>query len=125
MVLTLAILLSNAATSTATLSLVRRVHQDTVIGVCLDMLLQILRALEGLATEVALVRLEWDVDADVGGNVVALHGGRSACAPLAGQVEVVGALATDMAFANVVLLAPRVSRVVSSSRGQCICRQLT
>ena len=117
MVLTLAILLSNAATSTATLSLVRRVHQDTVIGVCLDMLLQILRALEGLATEVALVRLEWDVDADVGGNVVALDGGRSACAPLAGQVEVVGALATDMAFANVVLLQPCVSRVVSSSRG--------
>jgi hypothetical protein len=67
------------------------------------MLLQILRALERLAAEVTLVWFEWDVDSDVGGDVVALDGGGAACAPLAGQVEVVGALATDVSLADVVL----------------------
>lgn len=67
------------------------------------MFLKILRALEGLAAKVTLMRLERDVDADVGGDVIALHGCGAACSPLAGQVEVVGALAADMAFANVVL----------------------
>jgi hypothetical protein len=67
------------------------------------MLLQILWALERLAAEVALVRLEGDVNADGRGDVVALDGGRSARAPLACQVEVVGALTPDMAFADVVL----------------------
>lgn len=70
---------------------------------CLDMLLQILRALERLSAEVALVRLEWDVNTHVRGDVVALHSGGSARAPLAGEVEVVGGLATDMAFADVFL----------------------
>ena len=50
---------------------------------CLDMFLEILRTFEGLAAELALMRLERDVDSDVGGNVVALDGGRSALAPLA------------------------------------------
>lgn len=81
----------------------RRVHQHAVVGVRLDMLLQILRALERLATEVALVRLKRDVDADVGGDVIALDGRCAACSPLAGQVEIVSALAPDMAFAHVVL----------------------
>jgi hypothetical protein len=69
------------------------------------MLLEILRTFKGLATEVTFVRLEWDVDADVGGDVVPLHGGGPAGAPLAGEVEVVGALATDMAFAHVILVS--------------------
>lgn len=70
---------------------------------CLDMLLQILRALERLSAEVTLVRLKGDVNAHVRGDVVALHGGGSTRAPLAGEVEVVGGLATDMAFADVFL----------------------
>lgn len=70
---------------------------------CLYVLLQILGPLEGLSAEVALVRLEWHMNANVGGNVVALDGGGAAGSPLASQVEVVGALATDMAFADVVL----------------------
>jgi hypothetical protein len=74
------------------------------------MLLQVLWTLECLSAEVAFVRLEWDVDADVGGDVVAFHGGRAAGTPLAGEVEVVCALAADMAFADVVL-ALRVSCV--------------
>lgn len=81
----------------------RRVHQHAVVGVCLDMLLEILRALEGLAAEVALVWLEWHMDADVRCDVVALDGGGPAGTPLAGQVQVVGAFAPDMALADVVL----------------------
>jgi hypothetical protein len=69
----------------------------------LDVLLQILRSLEGLATEVALVRLERDMDANMRRDVITLDSGRAACAPLAGQIEIVGAFATDMSFANVVL----------------------
>jgi len=67
------------------------------------MFLQILRALERLTAEVAFVRLEWDVDADVGGDVVAFDGGGSAGSPLAGEIEVVGALTPNMALADVVL----------------------
>ena len=47
--------------------------------------------------------LERDVDANVGGDVVSLHGRSATRAPLTRQVEVVGALAADMAFADVVL----------------------
>lgn len=67
------------------------------------MLLEILWALECFATEVALVRLQGHMDANVGGDVVTLDGGGATCAPLTSQVEVVGALATDMAFAYVIL----------------------
>lgn len=81
----------------------RGVHQDTVVSVSLHMLLQILRAFEGLAAEVALVRLQGHMDADVRGDVITLDGGGAASTPLTGEVEVVGALATDMALADVVL----------------------
>lgn len=67
------------------------------------MLLEILWALECFATEVALVRLQGHMDANVRGDVVTLDGGGATCAPLTSQVEVVGALATDMAFAYVIL----------------------
>jgi len=40
----------------------------------------------------------------VGGDVVAFDGGGAASSPLTGQVEVVCALATDVAFADVVLV---------------------
>ena len=69
---------------------VRRAHDDTVISMSLDMFLQILRTLERLATELALVRLQRDMDSDMGGNVITLDGGGTALAPGAGQVEVVG-----------------------------------
>lgn len=70
----------------------------------LDVLLQILRAFESLATEVALVRLQWDVNTNVRRDVVTLHSSGTAVTPLASQVQVVGALATNMAFTNVVLI---------------------
>jgi hypothetical protein len=69
----------------------------------LNMLLQILRPLEGFATEVAFVWLERDMNADMRCNVITLDGRRAACAPLTGQIEIVGAFATDMSLANVVL----------------------
>lgn len=72
----------------------------------LDMLLQILGALEGLATEITLVRLERHMHSYVGGDMIALDSGCVACSPLASQVQVVGTLATDMAFAHVFLYRP-------------------
>ena len=70
---------------------------------CFHVFLEVLRPLEGLSAEVAFVWLEWNVDADVRGDVVAFYGGRAAGTPLAGEVEVVCALAPDMAFAYMVL----------------------
>jgi len=86
-----------------------RPKQDRVIGVSLDMLLEILRALESLAAEVALVRLEWNVDTNVRGDVITLHSSGTAVSPLASEVEIVRALATDMPFADVVLIERSVS----------------
>lgn len=67
------------------------------------MLLQVLWALEALATVSTLVWLQWDVNTDVGGNVVALDGGGTAVNPSTGQVQIVGRLASDMALADVLI----------------------
>ena len=67
------------------------------------MLLQILRTLESLSTEVTFVRLEWDVDSDVRSDMVTLHGSGAALIPTTGEVEVVCAFATDVLLANVFL----------------------
>ena len=74
-----------------------------VIRVGLDMLLQILRALESLTTEVTFVRLKWHMDADVRGYMITLDCCGVASAPLAGQVEVVGAFTSNVALANMFL----------------------
>lgn len=83
--------------------------QDRVVGVRLDVLLEILRALERLAAELALVGLERNVDADVRSDVITLDSGCSARVPLAGEAQVVGALATNVALANVFVKQVRVS----------------
>ena len=104
--LTFAILLhaSIAAGITAlVVARLRRVHEYAVVGMSLDVLLQVLRSLESLAAEVAFVRLERDMYANVRCYVVTLHCGCPTCAPLACEVEIVGALATDMAFAYMIL----------------------
>ena len=72
---------------------------------CLDMLLEVLRPLEGLAAEVAFVRLQWDVYANVRRDVVALDSGRAACAPLTCKVEIVSALPANMTLAHMVIEA--------------------
>jgi hypothetical protein len=74
-----------------------------VIGMGLDMFLQILGALERLATKVTLVRLEGHVYPNVRGDVVPLDGRSITGTPLAGEVEVVSALAANVAFADVLL----------------------
>lgn len=54
------------------------------------MFFQILRSLERLSTELALMRFERDVDSDMGCDMVALDGGCSTLTPSAGQVKIVG-----------------------------------
>lgn len=68
-----------------------------------DMLLEILRSLEGFAAEVTFVRLQRYVYPDVGGYVIALDGVCATATPSTLQIEVVCAFATDMAFADMLL----------------------
>lgn len=74
-----------------------------VVGMGLDMLLQILRSLESLTTEVTLVRLERHVNTDVGRDMITLDCGRVASTPLTGQVEIVGAFTSNMSLTNMLL----------------------
>ena len=67
------------------------------------MLLQILGTLEGLSTEVTLVRLKWDVNSNMGSNVVTLDGSGTALVPTACEIEVVCALAANVLLANMFL----------------------
>lgn len=62
----------------------------------LHVLLEILRALERFATEVTFVRLQGDVDTNVGGDVIPLDSGGSARLPSTREVQVVGALSSDV-----------------------------
>jgi len=79
--------------------------EHRVVGMGLDVLLQVLGPLERLAAKVALMRLERHVDADVGRDVVALDRRGTALVPLARQVEIVSALAADVLLADVLLVA--------------------
>ena len=67
------------------------------------MLLQILRTLECLSTEVTFMRLQGNVDSDVGCDMITLDGRGTALAPTAREVEVVRALSSDMLLADVLL----------------------
>jgi hypothetical protein len=78
-----------------------RAKKDGVVGVCLHVLLEILRTLECLATEIALVGLQGDVDTNVRGDVITLHSGGTALIPATGQVEVVCALASNVLLTDV------------------------
>ena len=103
-------------TLTTTRLQIRGAHDDAVIRMSLDMFLEILRTLESLAAELALVRLQGNVDADVRGDVVALDGGGAALTPGAGQVEVVRGLATNVALADMFLRDIRRAEVVGYGR---------
>lgn len=70
----------------------------------LDVLFQILRAFESLSAEIAFVRLQRNVNTDVRCDVVTLYSRSTAISPLASQIQVVGALAPNMALTNVVLV---------------------
>lgn len=79
------------------------------------MLLQILRPLERLSAKVTLVRLQRHMDADVGGDVVALDRGRPAIPPTTSQVQVIRTLAANMTLADMLLGIPRKSVHVGTS----------
>ena len=68
-----------------------------------NMLLEVLRTLEALATEVALVRFQGYMDANVRGDVVAFDGRSMAISPRTHQVEVVRTLTAHMTIADVFL----------------------
>ena len=55
------------------------------------------------------MRLEGDVDTDMGGDVVALDRGRATVAPTTGERQVVGDLAADMHIRQVFLEIPSTS----------------
>lgn len=82
--LTLAVLLVCVVAATILHVGVGRAHEDRVVSVRLDMLLEILRTLKGLAAEIALVRFERNMDADVRSDVIALDRRGAAGTPLAG-----------------------------------------
>ena len=67
------------------------------------MFLEILGTLEGFPAEVTFVWLQWDVDADVGSDVVTLDGGGAAGVPPTGQVQIVCALPSDVLLTDMVL----------------------
>ena len=67
------------------------------------MFLQVLRSLESFATEFTLVRLQRNMDPNVGGDMVSFNSRGTTVAPLTSQIEVVGGLATNMLFTNVLL----------------------
>lgn len=69
----------------------------------LDVLLEILGPLKAFATEVTSMRLQWYMDTDMRGDMIAFHDGDSAATPPTGKVEVVGTLASDMVFTDMVL----------------------
>ena len=69
----------------------------------LDVLLQILGALEGFPAEITLVWFKRNMHTYMGSYVIALDCGGATAAPLAGQVEIVCALATDVTLTHMFL----------------------
>ena len=69
------------------------------------MFFEVLRAFKGLAAEVATMRLQGDMDANVRCDMVTLYHRNVAVGPSTLQIEVIRALATDMDFAHMVLEA--------------------
>ena len=70
---------------------------------CFDMLFQVLRTFELLATECTAMRLQRHVNSNMRRYMIALLQGDVAIAPPTGQVEVVGALAANVLLANMIL----------------------
>ena len=82
---------------------IRRPHENRVVSVSLDVLLQVLRTLEGLATEVTTMRLQRDMNTDVRCDMITLDRRGMTVCPLTGEIEIVGAFTANMAFADVLL----------------------
>jgi hypothetical protein len=91
-------------------------NQDRVIGVSFDMLLQILGTFECLPTEVAFMRLQGHMDPNVRRDVIALDSCGPAASPLAGQVEIVCALAANMALTDMFLMSVSLNSMESCTQ---------
>ncbi len=74
-----------------------------LLGVDALVLLEVLWTLEGLSTDVAVVRLEWCVNTNVRCDVIALGTGDVTAFPLASKAEVVGGLTTDVVVAEMLV----------------------
>lgn len=74
-----------------------------IIGMGFHVFLEVLRAFECFPAKLAAVRLQRNVNPDVGCDMVALHDSDVTVAPSTLQVEIVGALSTDVTVADVVL----------------------
>ena len=70
---------------------------------CLYMLFQILWSLKGLSTKVAFVRLERNVYANVGGNMIAFDRCSATISPLAYQIKIIRAFPSNVALADMFL----------------------
>jgi hypothetical protein len=75
--------------------------EDRVISMSLDVLLQVLRALESLSAEIAFMRLQRNMYSNVGCDMVAFDCGGPALVPAAGKIQIVCALAANMLLADV------------------------
>lgn len=85
------------------LHVVGRLHGGRVVGVCFDMLFQILRPLEALVTKAAFVWFEWYVYTHVRSDMITLYGGDATETPCAREVEIISRFSADMSVAHVVL----------------------
>jgi hypothetical protein len=68
-----------------------------------DVLFEILRSLERLLAVITFVRLQWNVNPNVTGDVITLDRGGSTIAPSTGEIEVVCGLAANVILADMVL----------------------
>ena len=84
-------------------STVHRSPSDCVIGMCFDMLLEVLRSLERLSAERAVMRFQRHMYSNMRRHMIAFLELDVAGIPCARQIEIVCALATDMLLAEVVL----------------------
>lgn len=77
--------------------------ENSIIGMSFHMLLQILRTLESLATELATMRFQGNMDSNVRSDMIALDNLNAAVRPRALQVEIVSAFAANVFVAYVIL----------------------
>ena len=99
--LTSGVIMSICARTTG--GLVCPIHQDCIFGVSLNVLLQILGPLEGLAAKFAAMGFQGNMDSNMRRDMITLDHRYGAVAPGACQIQVICALATDVGIAYVVL----------------------
>jgi hypothetical protein len=74
-----------------------------ILGVRLDVLLEVLRSLEGLAAHFTFMRLQWDMHTNMRRDVITLHRGGIAVTPRTHKIQVVRGLAADVLLTDMIL----------------------